>query len=470
VSRRIVDYDDIQQLKPELGRTAETLIALSPDNDPFYVRPYRRRAAEWIARMCADLPRPAHCRRIHYFLLSAKDGTKMADGSPYLNSEKCWQALCHAIRDAVSLGLVPADAIVDQRNDPPVVYLVEAEDGEIWIDKEINFFTVTPSLPNIQLQPPVLAPPYHVEVWVEKSTMNDILLPLAQLYGVNLVSGVGEESATACRALVERAMRSELPVRILYISDLDPGGVSVPLAVARKIEHDLARRGLVELDIQLRPIALTREQCVYYKLPRIPVKDQKRKGRFEERFGEGATELDALEALKPGELSKIVTREIERYHDPDQKDRIEEAEQRLWGEIAEVERDIYGRHKEAVDELLQEWKALSEKMEPLWREIADDLEADLPEIDMPESEFVGDEHPDPLFDSRRDYLTQIDRYKAHQGKRTEGYSIVATCKTCRNEFTATRPDAAYCSAECRVKRDRSAERRAERDRRSRDVD
>ena len=37
--------------------------------------------------------------------------------------------------------------------------------------------------------------------------------------------------------------------------------------------------------------------------------------RFEARFGEGATELDALEALRPGELEQILTQEIERYFD-----------------------------------------------------------------------------------------------------------------------------------------------------------
>ena len=31
----------------------------------------------------------------------------------------------------------------------------------------------------------------------------------------------------------------------------------------------------------------------------------------------------------------------------------------------------------------------------------------------------GDEHPDPLFDSRRSYVDQIEVYKRHQGKPTE---------------------------------------------------
>jgi hypothetical protein len=39
-----------------------------------------------------------------------------------------------------------------------------------------------------------------------------------------------------------------------------------------------------------------------------------------------------------------------------------------------------------------------------------------PEIECPE--FDGDEDDDPLFDSTRDYVEQIDRYKDYQGKPT----------------------------------------------------
>ena len=44
--------------------------------------------------------------------------------------------------------------------------------------------------------------------------------------------------------------------------------------------------------------------------------------KFEERFGEGMTELDALEALHPGELQRILVTEIERYYDDGLDDEI----------------------------------------------------------------------------------------------------------------------------------------------------
>jgi hypothetical protein len=65
------------------------------------------------------------------------------------------------------------------------------------------------------------------------------------------------------------------------------------------------------------------EQCIEYGLPRTPIKETERRAlRFEERFGEGATELDALEALHPGLLREIVLGEVRRYWNPDHDDEV----------------------------------------------------------------------------------------------------------------------------------------------------
>src|SRR5580704_9725045 len=113
---------------------------------------------------------------------------------------------------------------------------------------------------------------------------------------------------TRCCELIQRVIeRAEgRPIRILYISDFDTGGLSMPVAVARKIEF-IIRTEHHDIDLQVRSIVLTQKQ-EYDRLPSIPLKeDDKRKARFEERFGEDyATELDALESVYPGEFLKIV--------------------------------------------------------------------------------------------------------------------------------------------------------------------
>ena len=59
---------------------------------------------------------------------------------------------------------------------------------------------------------------------------------------------------------------------------------------------------------------------------------------------------------------------------------------------------------------------------------------------------------DPLYDSQRDYITQLDRYKGHQGKRTTGTTVESVCVICGNKFVGKRSDAATCGAVCRKKR------------------
>ena len=43
-----------------------------------------------------------------------------------------------------------------------------------------------------------------------------------------------------------------------------------------------------------------------------------------ERHGEGATELDAMEALHPSEMAEIIRETVEEYRDQDFPDRLQE--------------------------------------------------------------------------------------------------------------------------------------------------
>jgi hypothetical protein len=49
-----------------------------------------------------------------------------------------------------------------------------------------------------------------------------------------------------------------------------------------------------EANVKLEPIALTHEQVVEWRIPRKPIKHEDlRTGDWEDRFGEGAAEIDA---------------------------------------------------------------------------------------------------------------------------------------------------------------------------------
>jgi len=176
-------------------------------------------------------------------------------------------------------------------------------------------------------------------------------------------------------------------------------------------------------DIQLHPVCLTHDQCAEYALPRTPIKESDlREARFEERYGSGATELDALEALYPG----ILVREIERFYDPG----VAAAWRRAWWlaqvRLGRISAEVLSRHAEKDADLEERLAAL--------RETADGLALDIEERNVViKSELLeasrgaafgwpmprdADEWPDPLFDSSRGYLEQIASYKSFQGKPT----------------------------------------------------
>src|SRR5262249_41064374 len=121
----------------------------------------------------------------------------------------------------------------------------------------------------LQLLPPaVLGYDYQaadqgwlVELWCEKTTQNDILLPICEELGGNLVPAAGFESITAIvDLLVSRVAASGRPARLFYLSDFDPAGKHMPTAVARQVEF-WRRRYAPKADIKLTPLVLTPEQA-----------------------------------------------------------------------------------------------------------------------------------------------------------------------------------------------------------------
>lgn len=428
----MIGYGELKRLAKEMGCRVSDLVALAPANDPFYAEvPHRAEAAEWFASLWQSFGWQAgmHLRRAHYRLISSETPILRPDGEPYENLDRHWQGFISASLAARYLGLIPADVLIDRRNPSPILNAA-VDPGEL---PGVDVFDQRPdfgwqldeelSLPRLISRGFRARQPYLVEVWIEKSTVNDILEPLSRKLGFNLVAGNGETSEIQVRLAVERAIAAGCPMRILYISDFDPGGRSMPVAFSRKLEFALASRGL-DLDVTAQPIALTPEQCREYRLPRTPLKESERRAaKFEARFGEGATELDALEALHPGELERIVTREVCRYIDPTLPRRVDQAKLEFDQQLDEIEEEIHDRYDVAdlvarYDAIRDALGRLEQDAEATWLSIAEDLSLHAPEAgswSLPEPR-PADPDPDPLFDSRRDYLTQLDRYRRWQGR------------------------------------------------------
>ena len=169
---------------------------------------------------------------------------------------------------------------------------------------------------------------------------------------------------------------------------------------------------------------LTEDQCRTYDLPRTPIKkSDRRKDKFEKRFGRGATELDALEAIHPGEMARLLEAEIDLYLDPTLGDRMSEARWDLRRRLEKIEESAREPYVETVEELEAEYdqivetlRAWEESANATWEEIAEELEAQTPDLSDYEPPQPRDarEPSDALYDSGRDYLTQLDHYRKWQ--------------------------------------------------------
>jgi hypothetical protein len=195
-------------------------------------------------------------------------------------------------------------------------------------------------------------------------------------------------------------------------------------------------------DIKLTPLGLTREQVITYQLPRIPIKaSDARKAGFEERYGEGAVELDALEALYPGTLADIVREAVEPYRDRSLAERLQDAADEAQEQAEQVWEDQLAPHRQEIDritadaraivgqyqaQLAQMDAALQSALTPL-RERAERLRhAVVVEMSRFHPALPARPEADPdlvdeaawLFDAQRDYLTQLSMYKARKNGHT----------------------------------------------------
>jgi hypothetical protein len=236
---------------------------------------------------------------------------------------------------------------------------------------------------------------------------------------------------------LKRVVGLHKPSRIFYISDFDPAGDGMPVGVARQLEFWLQKYA-PEADIKLQPLALTHAQVTEYALPRIPIKESdKGKLRFEERYGEDAVELDALQALRPGTLAQLVRAAIQPYRDETLQDRLmearyeaREAAEAAWAEVTADAQAELTRIEDVIEQIVARYQArleamdleLQAELEP-FRESIERLRLAITEMaaefapalpDRPEPEIAEVDESGWLFDSRRDYLEQMDAYKARK--------------------------------------------------------
>ena len=181
--------------------------------------------------------------------------------------------------------------------------------------------------------------PMIVEVWAEKATVQGVLQPVLDEFGVPFRVMKGYGSFTAIKNAVEasqRACRQKKGFIALYCGDWDPSGMHMS-------EYDIPRR-FSEYgggESPLRRIAITEED---HSCPSFDAFDKAKDMRFDwftSRYGYKCWELDAM---NPNDLRARVSEQIEACIDLPKWERAVEVEQ------AEVEsmQDFHANWKELM--------------------------------------------------------------------------------------------------------------------------
>jgi hypothetical protein len=426
------------------------LLALSLNSDPFWAGAARGvKLATWFQTIwsAGRASFGDYLRRIHYALLSRP--TKNASLQTYQNTDAEWEKLQEGSRQARHLELVGADQLVDQSavvaipdwvtlpaTSPTVVppELPVFTMPHVWISSGQIYFPECPTVqgyyPNDHHDRAV-----YLSLWIEKNTQYDILQPICQELGLELVTLTGKSSITAPVQFLLRCKELKKDGCIFYISDFDPDGLRMPPETARKLEFYKPIYA-PDVHITVRALALTAEQVRHYKLPRNTVKESNRsKVAFEKQYG-GAVELDALEGVHPGELEKLIRAAIAPYDDLTLPKRLNEARRlaenlvmdawrkktrALQEEHSTVRKQIerqaqkYSKRVQALQKSLEDdLKPFQRKLKRLEQQAADAIQGFKVDLDQRPSPEIEPDEKDCLFDSSRDYLTQMRHYRRHK--------------------------------------------------------
>jgi hypothetical protein len=412
----------------ETRRSLEDLSVLNKDSDPYRIdTDGKREAGRWFADQVARFVAPdrrIHVRGVFYAVVSAGDVMR-PDGSLFINDTKNEAWLGDAASYARWLGYVDFERIVDAKNAEPVVRPApEIEDPAprvmsygLEID-ELDADTLT-----IEAGLTGFAPrqPYRLTIFGEKTSLEDVLGPLAEEFGADLYLTGGQISDTLMHRMAKDADDDGRPLVVFTFSDCDPAGYwDMPTAIGRKLQA-LRDLKFPELEFTVVHAALSPDQARGLGLPSSPLKEGEKRGvLWQETYGLEQTEIDALATLQPDVLERLAREAVGPYFDPGLALRVSEARD-TW--LASAQNEIEAQiDDDALDALKTRAQAAIEELHSVNAELdamRDQVEIgepvpDLPEADMDALHDAQDERRDAvLIDSDMDYVEGTDRLRAH---------------------------------------------------------
>jgi len=337
-------------------------------------------------------------RRLHYFIVSLPEPERMVPGRgkkprPYVNTRNDYDRLSELLVDARIGRRIASKKIVDEKNVALIEMPVRLAANTTW---EVSTLPIR-ELPDLDVdvmpdwdewvdqincRPHTSRPvfnnqDYHIVVAIEKATSKQQLKDLCIQYGADLLIFSGQFSVTRVYDVINRARAENKPILLLYISDLDVAGWTMPTAFVRRIieiyPHD---------DHKMIRVALTRKQAMHYHLPKAFDPDDKeyeeaKVARFiAESGGRDCIELDALDESI---LLELLVAELKKYSGNDRDaEEFNVESKRALDEIKNIDfqsmgiEEIHTEYddvKTEFNEIVLEMKILSER----YRNKLDDL-------------------------------------------------------------------------------------------------
>jgi hypothetical protein len=310
------------------------------------------------------------------------------------------------------LGYIPFNSITDERNSPPIIHR-KAEElfmTYLSIDLDIDVPDVDDIEPYAGVVGFVGRQPYHLVIFGEKSSLGEVLVPVAARLGIDVYLPTGEISDTLLHHMAREGVEDGRPMKVFTLADFDPAGHQMPVSIGRKLQA-LRDLEFPELDFEVRVIGLTLDQAKRLGLPSTPLKEtEKRADKWRAAHGWEQTEIDALATLRPTELERIVEEAIDTFFDHGLNQRVKAAEAEWRGAAQaaldeQVDRDAIASLREEAAEKLA---SLAEQIDALndGLRMATDGRVELPPAIVPQPDINPDLHPKPFVSSDWDWVTQ----------------------------------------------------------------
>ena len=399
-------------------RSQQAVTVMSSHRDPYRMEKYRPEA-EWLAESMERLGnRRIHVRGLHYAAIE----TRKPDGRLYENTEEAYLWMSDKPARAVRwLGLVPFTAIVDKKNDAPRVERFEPPDPTPHIQiADVEIFFPADLAPEVKLDDFRGTQPFKLVIFAEKASVDQVVLPLAEHYGVDAYLMAGEISDTHLYDMAAIGEEDGRPMVVLALSDADCAGRHMPTTIAYKIGA-LRDGWFPDLRFEVHQIGLTPEQVHEINatsdepLPSSPFKPgEMRAIAWEREFGIKQVEIDSIATLRPDVLRKIVRDGIRPFYDSSLDERVREV-RREWERAAQAVLEeqlgpevIAEMRTDAEAKLAEVEEQVSELNDSLWIDTSRFLLPAPPEI--PAARVYG--NPYAMASSEMEWVEFVERLKA----------------------------------------------------------